>query len=1028
MLKIEPLYNKIYADLQSIYLADVKEKESKYREQQANDQQFQSRISYLDSIINEILPYQKAASAYVPNCIAQQAIIPQSISLSFLNTLYCQAVTATTNASSIWERLYTSSKAGIIYYQNKKNDLLSKKVSISSYLSSRKYDEECQRVLKSNLVQQLVQLFHIVEKEYSPKALVNKPYSAPQEESAPLFGRIAKPFPVTDGCIAITKQLFGGYFSAEDCTLLMPCTLPDVTLFQIGSHIVEPIMSSIRAYILAFLCYTKPSQSKVYYIDTCTMDSNCLGVLRVLLNQNEDIIMHVPTNQEEVRKLLTVLRQSLVSSALHDRRLLIYRFRQSSHDSQCDSQIQWLCANASSYNLQIICVQEVSHNSENLEQLIPVWFTSNTLILRFGTHQCLEVAKTHSKIATYSEPAVISEEFLNTILQAYVPTPLETRYFKIQPILIPPVYHRDRNKAISLLYGIGDNGEKYSLDLVGGDFSAYILGAARSGKSNLLHVLITSALINYHPDDLELWLVDFGRTEFVRYIDHTPPHARYILAEKTTELISGLVDKLIAEMDRRGDILSRNHALKIQELPDSIHLPLLLVMIDEFGVFKEILSSDEFEEKKKYKAYMERLLKQGAKHGICFIFANQSFTDVYSALPEEGSDQIGLRLAMYANNKTEMKAVLETKNSHLSEEEDVRISRLPVYQVLVRSSRQNGNLSRPIHVLDMTKDEDRKVQEQFIDGLNHSLRPIAKSRTDKSTSYIAHQQLCLKYDLTPTFADRFPDIKNDYNIWKQNVAFQSTDLLIYLGEPRNMDPVHHELLRNQRAENILLYGDYARSLKSIASVVAGAVNSAIFQQWPVEFWCNDKDLLGKMYFDKWNTGTIVKEHKKLVARVRELNNNIKENLQEKRLIIVSGLSSIILGIQEELEEQSVYGNERDISKAGLDEIRRLMEHGGVTESQLKETEIEDLSPYMNPLLKFGPRHNIHFMVVIQREMELHDSNLTIESFSHYVAFSNGLSDTDYYFFKRKINGISSNDMFGCLTGNAEFTVYRPFSM
>ena len=37
-------------------------------------------------------------------------------------------------------------------------------------------------------------------------------------------------------------------------------------------------------------------------------------------------------------------------------------------------------------------------------------------------------------------------------------------------------------------------------------------------------MLITSIILNYHPDDVELWLVDYNKVEFAEYIANPPLH------------------------------------------------------------------------------------------------------------------------------------------------------------------------------------------------------------------------------------------------------------------------------------------------------------------------------------------------------------------------------------------------------------------------------------------------------------------------------------------------------------------------
>ena len=42
-----------------------------------------------------------------------------------------------------------------------------------------------------------------------------------------------------------------------------------------------------------------------------------------------------------------------------------------------------------------------------------------------------------------------------------------------------------------------------------------ICGGTGSGKSSLLHMLISSIVMNYTPEDVEIWLSDYKITEFL---------------------------------------------------------------------------------------------------------------------------------------------------------------------------------------------------------------------------------------------------------------------------------------------------------------------------------------------------------------------------------------------------------------------------------------------------------------------------------------------------------------------------------
>ena len=63
-----------------------------------------------------------------------------------------------------------------------------------------------------------------------------------------------------------------------------------------------------------------------------------------------------------------------------------------------------------------------------------------------------------------------------------------------------------------------------------------IAGKTGSGKSNLLHVLITNSALLYSPDHLQLYLIDFKKgVEFKIYASYQLPHARVIAIESERE-------------------------------------------------------------------------------------------------------------------------------------------------------------------------------------------------------------------------------------------------------------------------------------------------------------------------------------------------------------------------------------------------------------------------------------------------------------------------------------------------------------
>src|SRR5207253_3679090 len=82
-----------------------------------------------------------------------------------------------------------------------------------------------------------------------------------------------------------------------------------------------------------------------------------------------------------------------------------------------------------------------------------------------------------------------------------------------------------------------------------------IAGKTGSGKSTLLHALVTNLAMWYHPDEVEFYLVDFKKgVEFKTYATHTLPHARAIAVESDREFGLSVLQRLDAELGRRGEL------------------------------------------------------------------------------------------------------------------------------------------------------------------------------------------------------------------------------------------------------------------------------------------------------------------------------------------------------------------------------------------------------------------------------------------------------------------------------------------
>ena len=172
-----------------------------------------------------------------------------------------------------------------------------------------------------------------------------------------------------------------------------------------------------------------------------------------------------------------------------------------------------------------------------------------------------------------------------------------------------------------------------------------VCGKTGSGKSTFLHALITNTALYYSPDEVEFYLIDFKKgVEFKTYATHHLPHARVIAIESEREFGLSVLERLDAELRRRGDLF---RAAGVQDLPDfrkarpGERMPRVLLVIDEF---QELFVEDD-KLAQDSALLMDRLVRQGRAFGIHVLLGSQTLSGAYS-LARSTMGQMAVRVAL----------------------------------------------------------------------------------------------------------------------------------------------------------------------------------------------------------------------------------------------------------------------------------------------------------------------------------------------------------------------------------------------
>ena len=126
--------------------------------------------------------------------------------------------------------------------------------------------------------------------------------------------------------------------------------------------------------------------------------------------------------------------------------------------------------------------------------------------------------------------------------------------------------------------------------------------------------------------------------EFAHYVEHWPPHVRYILLDESPDMIFSLVDKLTEEMKRRQRIIAASGASWYQDPKIHPRLPLLFVIIDEFSRMSQAISEHE---DRTYVTKLQNLFTQARDQGIRILMSSQFYTSGVEALNDQSKGRLG---------------------------------------------------------------------------------------------------------------------------------------------------------------------------------------------------------------------------------------------------------------------------------------------------------------------------------------------------------------------------------------------------
>ncbi|QGJ71811.1 Cell division protein FtsK [Planctomycetales bacterium 10988] len=207
-------------------------------------------------------------------------------------------------------------------------------------------------------------------------------------------------------------------------------------------------------------------------------------------------------------------------------------------------------------------------------------------------------------------------------------------------------WKKDSRKGIQVPLGRSGANKRQMLELgKGTSHHALIAGKTGSGKSTLMHALITNVSLLYSPNEVELYLIDFKKgVEFKTYAKHRLPHAKVVAVESEREFGLSVLQRLDQELKRRGDLFRQSDVQDVAAFRDANPnevMPRVMLIVDEFQEF--FVEDDRLAQEASL--LLDRLVRQGRAFGIHLIFGSQTLGGSFS-LAKSTIGQMTVRIAL----------------------------------------------------------------------------------------------------------------------------------------------------------------------------------------------------------------------------------------------------------------------------------------------------------------------------------------------------------------------------------------------
>ena len=588
--------------------------------------------------------------------------------------------------------------------------------------------------------------------------------------------------------------------------------------------------------------------------------------------------------------------------------------------------------------------------------------------------------------------------------------------------------YRESTEALHIPFAVDSRKKLVELEL-GSSMSAHALlsGVIGSGKSSTLHMLITSIILNYHPDDVELWLVDYGKVEFAEYIVNRPPHVKLIGLERSAEFTFSLLKKVDEEFQRRMEMFKRAGVIDITEYKYKFgvrSLPRIIFIVDEFHQMTQAIQNEPY-----YTLILENMLAEYRKFGLVCVFSDQAMSVGLRGLTEKGRMQIRARIAM-ANDMSEIRETLSVDNSFYDDALRNKINHMDKGDVIFRRSIKNA-AGEPQIIIDryrtvyVTKEERAKSTELAKRNLRRAYAKQNVIIVDGKERKYCDESAIEKYEAV-------------------NGGPALSKIPIYLGTPANLNPCFCFSLQDRMDSNVMVIGADTEMRASIVLYTISCFSRisdyeiVVFADKKDELYTQFKTELESLCNEKIH---IVTDAEEVCSYVNGLLEDAKNGNRPKTLMVWLGIESIGADLSMFPDKPKMRAEKTTADHAAIDNLMSELDSmiaefdmpgdSNADQSRGKKKSSDHLAydarDDISKLITMGSRFGIHSLVTCASVKMLRQSRFVkLESFEHKIAFS--MSRDDWSNYLERIHYMDDLDRFSAVyyDGGSELHVFRPY--